>query len=140
MYKKLIIAISFILFSQLCFAENCPSIQDIKNQTLAEGWKAYDSEEGTLLSKEVVAKLADHIDQFALAEWVNDGHSNGAVHCYYRDKHGSNLEAYLAKDNFKPDNQKNVWYQVSGFMHCAAGADQCVFGNNLPEQQQLAKK
>jgi hypothetical protein len=140
MYKKIIVAVSLTLFCQAGFAETCPSIFDIKSHSLT-GWKAYDSDNGTPIQRKRVVELANHIDQFALAEWTSNNHAKGTVHCYYRDKHGSNLEAYFAKDHFKPDNSKNVWYEVSGFMHCAASMDKCAFQNNKVKypQQQLAK-
>jgi hypothetical protein len=140
MHKKLIyLAISLAMLCQISFAETCPSVKDIKTQSLTEGWKAYDSDDGQLLPPSRVAQLASHIDQFALAEWADTGRSGGVIHCYYRDKHGSDLEAYFSKDNFKPDNTKNMWYQVSGYMHCAAGMDKCSFQNNMAPEQQLAK-
>ena len=140
MHKKLIyILISFITFCQISFAETCPSVNDIKNHSLSTGWKAYDSDDGKLLPPSRIAELASHIDQFALAEWANTGRTGGVIHCYYRDKHGSNLEAYFSNDNFKPDNSKNVWYEVSGYMHCAAGMDKCSFFN-IANDQQLAKR
>jgi len=141
MHKILIfLTISFALFCQASFAETCPSVNDIKNQKLTSGWGAYDSADGTALPPSRMAQLVTYIDQFALAEWSGASKNGGVVHCYYRDKHGSDLEAYFSKDNFKPDNAKNVWYQVSGSMHCAAGNDKCAFQSNMPAEQQLAKK
>ena len=50
-------------------------------------------------------------------------------------------EAYLAKDNFIPKlTAKSFWYQVSGYMHCAAGMDKCEFKMNSLAKHQLAKK
>lgn len=141
MYKKLMLVLGLALCQPFAFAENCPSVADIKNHTLSPGWKAYDIDDGTPLPPSRVAQLASHVDQFALAEWSTAKRSTNAIHCYYRDAHGSNLEAYFSKDNFKPDNTKNAWYQVSGYMHCAAGMDKCAFQNNgsMPEQQLATK-
>jgi hypothetical protein len=144
MHKKLILVTSFalscIFFCLNGFAETCPSVQDIKNQKLPAGWAAYDSEDGTPLPPNRLAQLAAHIEQFALAEWPTNKKVANSIHCYYRDAHGSDLEAYFAKDNFKPDNTKHAWYSVSGFMHCAADPDKCSFNSSMPVEQQLAKK
>ncbi len=78
------------------------------------------------------AKIKKIIEQFALAEWTNNKKQLGSIHCYYRDKTGSSLEAYFAKENFHPKlDAKNFWYEVSGFMHCAAGMENCEFINPL---------
>lgn len=138
-HKIIYVVICLITFCQLSFAETCPSVKDIKNQTLPNGWKAYDSDDGKLLPPSRVAQLANHIDQFALAEWADTGHAGGVIHCYYRDKHGSDLEAYFSNEHFSPDNTKNMWYQVSGYMHCAADMDKCAFKSSIAPEQQLAK-
>jgi hypothetical protein len=138
MDKKCLMAIMLTFLCQLTFANTCPSIKDIKNDTLA-GWKAYDSDEGTPLSSARVSAFKKNVQQFALAEWVNGGSKHGAIHCYYRDNNGSDLEAYLSKDHFTPRNEKNYWYEVSGFMQCAAGKERCEFEGRMM-QQQLAKK
>ena len=119
-------------------AETCPSVSEIKNNALTKGWRVYDIDDNTLIPSSRVAELAKHIDQFALAEWSDK--KPGTVHCYYRDKHGSNLEAYFSKDNFKPINTANVWYEVSGYMHCAAGYEKCSFQSNLTADPQFAKR
>lgn len=140
MLKKTIIAISCaLIFCQVSFAERCPSVSDIKNNKL-NGWKAYDSEEGTPLSAAREKQFKNIVEQFALAEWTNNKKQLGSIHCYYRDKTGSSLEAYLAKENFHPRlSSKNFWYEVSGYMHCAAGMERCEFNNPLTKQQ-LAMK
>lgn len=140
--KKWIMILSILtsLGCQLASAETCPSVSAIKNNQAA-GWKAYDSDDGTALSPTREAQFKEVVLQFALAEWVNAKNSRGSIHCYYRDKTGSNLEAYLAKDNVKPKiNPKQFWYTVSGYMHCAAGTKSCEFENPLFNQKQLAKK
>ncbi|MFZ2316155.1 MAG: hypothetical protein WAW86_10935 [Gammaproteobacteria bacterium] len=135
MYKKLIIAISLIMIHPLCFAETCPTILALKHSALSD-WKVYDSDDGKLVSAHRATEFKRIAQQFALAEW-----SKGKIHCYYRDKEGSDLEAYLAKDHFALSNNKNYWYEVSGFMHCAAGMNECEFEQmGKPKQQQFAKK
>lgn len=140
MHKKLIFTLAFFLISQTCFADTCPSVSEIKSQSFTKGWRAYDVDDGKPIPSARIKELAQHIDQFALAEWANTGSGEGVIHCYYRDKHGSNLEAYFSNDHFKPINKTDVWYEVSGFMHCAAGMDKCAFQSNLVPEQQLAKK
>ena len=126
MHRKIFLLISLIIFSSVGFAETCPQIKDIKSST-ATGWKVYDSEDGTLLSAKRAAQFKKQITQFSLAEWTSEPNPNGAIHCYYRDQNGSDLDAYLAKKNFSPENATKIWYQVSGAMQCAAGVEKCIF-------------
>lgn len=140
MIKKLIIASSLVILCHTAFAETCPTVKDIKNNALI-GWKAYDSDDGTPLSSAREASFKKDIEEFTLAEWANDKNKNNTVHCYYRDKSGSHLEAYFAKDNFKPKVAANsFWYKVSGFMHCAAEMEKCQFESHALTNTQLAKK
>ena len=141
MSKILLLIASIILFSQTALADTCPSVTDIKQNHL-DGWKAFDSEDGTPFPPGKIAQLAKYIHQFALAEYTAKGPNGTAVHCYYRDVHGSDLEAYFSKDNINPINAKNTWYQVSGYMHCAAGNENCAFQSKLPlgSGNTLAKK
>jgi hypothetical protein len=136
MDKQIIVAIVSLFISANLFAETCPSVQAIKSQH-ANGWKAYDSDDHTLLAGKRATNFKEHIEQFALAQFVANRH---AMRCYYRDKNGSELEAYLQKDNLLPAVGHSYWYQVSGAMHCAAGANQCAFQSPVIAQTQLAKK
>lgn len=126
MLKKLFSAACLILLCQTTCAENCPTVADIKKNNIA-GWKILDSDEGTPLSAKRQSQYINGIKEFALAEWTNHGKNVGTIHCYYRDNNGSELEAFLTKDNFVPTNAKNYWYQVSGSMDCAAGSEKCAF-------------
>ncbi len=139
--KKLIFFICLMSINLISFAETCPNIAAIKHQTL-KGWVAYDSEEGTVLSSKRAAQFNRLVEKFVLAEWkMNPVNKDGAIHCYYLDKTGSNLEAYLAKDHFEPvKNNKNYWYQVSGFTQCAAGKSKCAFRKSISADPQLARK
>lgn len=140
MIKQFIFAASFLLMAGASYAETCPTVKEIKNHSLS-GWKAYDSEEGTPLSAAREARFENMAEQFALAEWKREKGLRSSIHCYYRDNSGSSLEAYLAKDNFIPKiTNKSFWYQVSGYMHCAAGANNCPFETRNLIQQQLARK
>ena|SRR3990167_3900868 len=138
MRKIGILFLSLVFISQTSFAETCPNIDAIKKQVW-NGFKAYDSDDDKPLSKKREALFIKEVKQFALAEWVQKKEGPSAVHCYYRNDAGSELETYLSKDNFVPKNINKEWYQVSGFMHCAVGSDQCVFEENV-SQEQLAKK
>jgi len=125
-----------MLLSQISYSETCPSIHDLKQHNL-HGWQAYDSDDDTLLSPLRFSKFIKQAEQFALAEWKN---KNSTVHCYYRSNDGSELEAYLSKQNFLPINNKDFWYQVSGATHCAAGMDKCEFKINPAQDAKLARK
>lgn len=137
---KFITAICVFLLATTCSATTCPSIKDIKSKTLT-GWIAYDSDDGKKLSSERITEFKKFVDQFALAEWSTTDKKPGSVHCYYRDKTGSVLEAYLAKDNLSPAKNSNLWYEASNAMDCAAGNDKCQFIEMTQQPaQQLARK
>jgi hypothetical protein len=139
MMKRIIIFFIFTTFITITHAETCPTIKEIKSRTL-NGWKAYDSDDGTPLSSTREIQYKKTIQEFALAEWGNKNNQEGTMHCYYRDATGSSLEAYLAKKHFAPQNHQKYWYQVSGYMHCAAGMDKCRFVSRILEnQKQFAK-
>jgi hypothetical protein len=141
MLKKIVIAaFCMLLLSQTSLAERCPSVSDIKQNSL-NGWKAYDSDDGKPLSAARETQFKKMVEEFALAEWANNKKQLGSIHCYYRDNSGSNLEAYLAKDNFNPKaDPHSFWYKVSGFMHCAAGMERCEFEHYILPKRQLAKR
>ena len=136
MLKPIFAAACLTLISQFCFADSCPSVDSIKKNTLT-GWKIYDSEDGTELSTEQQTAFRKQIHQFALAEYAGRGQT-GSMHCYYRDKTGSSLEAYLAKDHFSVARNSQYWYPVSGFMHCAADQSKCNFQSDAAPTE-LAK-
>lgn len=139
MLNKIIAGLCFIVFSHICFAETCPSVQTIKSNAL-KGWVVFDSEDGKPLSSERLAQFKELVEQFALAEWSSIDSKTGAIHCFYRDKEGSALEAYLAKEHFSPINSKNLWYEVSGAHQCAAGMKECEFKANILDVPQVASK
>lgn len=139
MIKQLSLFILLATVSKLSLADTCPSISDIKNNALS-GWKAFDSDDGKPLSAAREAQFKKMIEKFALAEWSSPKNKNGSIHCYYIDSTGSSLEAYFAKDNFIPKNKlHSFWYQVSGYMHCAAEKDKCEFEHHS-FRTHLAKK
>lgn len=108
--------------------ETCPTLSEVKHQ-LPKGWSLFDSDDGTPLSQERTQRFKNAVQQFVLAEWSQDPHNqdSGSIHCYYRDQNGSNFEAYVAKSSYVLINPKKVWYHVTGFMHCTAGPDKCLF-------------
>ena len=137
MNKKIIVAICLSFICQPILAETCPSVATIKTHALND-WKIYDSDDNKPLSAKRLALYKSNIEEFTLAEWTNTP-SHSSIQCYYRDKNGSTLEAYLTKNNLVIDREKKYWYEVSGAMHCAADPDLCQFQkNNL--NQQLARK
>jgi len=125
MLMKILVIVLFYISSQI-FAATCPTITEIKTNTLSD-WKIYDSDDGKALSAQRAARFKSEIEEFALAESVIDEHKKSMMHCYYRDKNGSNLEAYLAKENLVSSQNTKYWYQVSGAMHCAADVSMCEF-------------
>ena len=124
--------IDFIVlsFPSIGCANTCPSVQEIKHGTWDRRFQVYDSDSGEKLSRSRLKDILQAVDQFALAEWSNEHHT-GEVHCYYRDKHGSNLEAYFGSSHYQPDNTNKAWYAVTGYMHCAHHASDCVFKNHI---------
>ncbi|HVE44855.1 MAG TPA: hypothetical protein VNC84_06955 [Gammaproteobacteria bacterium] len=140
MLKKTIISACFMLLSAACLAEHCPSVQELQSPTF-KGWQAYDSDDGALLSDAHTAQFKASAKAFALAEWETTGPKKGNIHCYYRDDNGSNLEAYFAKPHFMPANAQKMWYEVSGAMQCAVGADKCEFNViHGTQKSQFAKR
>lgn len=136
---KLKIILLLSMLSSYAFADICPSVDMIKKNQL-QGWQAYDSDEKTLLSKQRYAQFKTHADAFILAEWVQPKTSGGEIHCYYRAKSGSALDAYLAKTQSVSLAKSHFWYPVSGAMHCAAPMQQCRFINIKTPMHQFAEK
>lgn len=120
-------ALLLLLIAQTSLAATCPGVSDLKNHK-ATGWLAYDSDDGKLLPPSRDKKIRTSIAEFALAEWSQ---KRNTIHCYYRDKNGSDLDAYFAKSHFTPAKANSFWYSVSGYLECAAGAERCEF-TNLP--------
>lgn len=130
-----ILAVTLFVCCQFAYAQTCPTVHDIKTKTLT-GWKAYDSDDNQALAADREAQFKKGVEEFALAEWrPTADNKHGAVHCYYRDKTGSDLEAYLSNDNLIPLKEHSYWYSVTGFMHCAAGMEQCQFKQSAQPAQ-----
>lgn len=138
MDRKIFFALALTCITQFAFADTCPTVNAIKTQKLA-GWHAYDSETGKPLPKNRANDFIKSVKQFTLAEWSNHGKKSHAfIRCFYRDAEGSDLEAYLTKEDLVPEHSKK-WYRVSGAMQCAAGHSMCKFAQ-LKHSTQLAKK
>ncbi len=137
MNMKPILAVTLFALCQFAYAQTCPTVEDVKSKPLTE-WKAYDSDDNQPLSKSREQQFRQTAEQFALAEWQQHDGKGGSIHCYYRDKTGSDLEAYLANDNVIPLKQHSFWYNVTGSKHCAASMEQCQFKHASPPPQ-LAK-
>lgn len=121
--NRLLITLVLLSTFQTTLADTCPPIRSVQQGT-AQGWLAYDADNGKLLSKKRDLALRKSIEKFALAEWSA---KLNAIHCYYRDKNGSDLDAYFSKSHFQPAKANPYWYSVSGFMQCAAGEKACNF-------------
>ena len=139
MFKRFIAFAALSLATIIAFAEQCPSVDQIRTNHLA-GWKTLDSEDNTALTTRRLSQFRLKAEQFVLAEWATqpDSKKTGMMRCYYRDKNGSTLEAYLVKSNFIPA-EAGRWYEVSGAMQCAEGNEACQF-KQLVTQTRLAKK
>ncbi len=138
MRGRFLIAVFITLFSTALIAQTCPSVKDIRNNKIP-GWRAYDIY-GTKFTEEQTQQFRGHALEFALAEVIPYNKGTLAIRCLYRDKNGSNLQGYLAKDNIVADNTMNYWYEVSGSKHCAAGVKLCQFAPNTLHNSQLARK
>lgn len=136
MYKTFVL-IFLALMLQPCFADSCPTISEIKRNLLKD-WKAFDSEDGKPLSYQRIVHFKKNVEQFILAEAADEDSNNGTIHCYYRDKNGSMLDTYLARNNYSPENPTKFWYHVTGATQCAAGMEKCTFRTR--QLAQLAKK
>ena len=126
MHQKLIFTAVILFFCQIAMAGTCPSLTDIKHNRL-HGWKAYDSVSHQPLANARIAMLKKYAAQFVLAEWPDSQRKTGAIRCYYRDKEGSDFQAYFSKSNLVPTDLKNDWYQVTGSTDCAANINKCSF-------------
>jgi len=139
-YIASLAAIITLLSLQMVYAETCPKVSELKHLKLTS-WKAYDSDDHKQLSSAREQQFKKAVEAFVLAAWSDNKKTPGRIHCYYRDKSGSTLEAYLAKDHFKPKKlAHHYWYSVSGHMHCAASSKECEFEGGLLQNKQLASR
>jgi hypothetical protein len=134
--QKLLFVVALSLLTPFAFADTCPTIDALKKSNLA-GWSIYDSDDGKPLSTERILTYKHDAVAFALAEWSSQG-TEGVIHCFYHDKAGSDMEAYLAKNHVRLSSQTKYWYQVSGSTQCAAGMQECAFNPTSKVAAQLA--
>lgn len=139
MSKYFISLLSLSLVCQLAYADTCPSVTAIKQRTTL-GWGIYDADDGTRLPPKREADFRNKVEKFIMAEWPNKNNKQGTIHCYYRDHDGSDLEAYLSKNNFVPQNAYKYWYKVTGFLQCAAEESKCQFKQIKMAVTKLAQK
>jgi len=138
---KIVSLVLFFFLTSFAFAQTCPTIKEIKTASLS-GFKVYDTDKKTPLTAEQFAMFKNHVEKFLVAEWIHK--NNSAIHCYYGDRSGSLLEAYLVKDNLTPKNSNHYWYQVTGSSQCAAGVEGCqfasqpIFANSKPHSFTVA--
>lgn len=118
------IFVFILLFFSSSYAQTCPSIDDLHHQNL-HGWRAFDIDNGTLLSTERLLTYTQQAQEFALAEWMDEA-PEGPAHCYYYDtqKDSSYLGAFLASQDVIPDNWKGPQRNV---MQCYSGINECRF-------------
>ena len=76
MYKKIIWFFAMLSVCQFAFADTCPTLRSIKAAPLL-AWKAYDSDDHKALTDRQTKAFIDNIDQFSLAEWVQEGPDKG---------------------------------------------------------------
>src|SRR5258708_29967659 len=103
MKRQSCFSICIFLFAAHTYAETCPTINDIHQHTLS-GWQAFDIDNGTPLSAARFEEYTHSVQQFTLAEWMEDA-PEGSGHCYYYGQNPdvSYLNAYLAKQNLVPE-------------------------------------
>lgn len=122
------IIISFLLMSSVSLAETCPTVQAIQQDALA-GWKIYDSDDNHPLALAQQKQFQQAVARFVFATWENNNKQSGKIACYYNNKQGSQLSAYLAKTNTLLYANQTYWYPVSRALHCAASEAFCQFNS-----------
>jgi hypothetical protein len=122
------LCIFLFVFTTTTHAETCPTIMDI-HLTHFSGWQAYDIDNGTPVSGIRLKQYAQSVQQFALAEWMEDA-PEGSGHCYYfGNHHESNyLSVYLAKPHLTAEPHSIEWTSVGkDVKQCHSGIIECRF-------------
>jgi uncharacterized iron-regulated protein len=128
MTKKILLFTIYYFLASNNHAATCPNINDIKNLHW-QNWSGYTLENGTPLSNAAKIKFAANVQQFTLAEWMNEA-PEGAAHCYYENEipDQSYLGVFLARKNLIPNRHNNTWINENDdVMHCTAGINKCEF-------------
>ncbi len=125
MFKK-ICFFSFLVFSSLTYAEICPTVESIQNNSFA-GWQALNIDSGTAAQPSQLENFKSHVRHFSLAEWMKDA-PEGSSHCYYQgeDTDTRFLGIFLARNNLMPG--QGSWKKMSdGIYQCKADIYDCLF-------------
>ncbi|MFZ2315231.1 MAG: hypothetical protein WAW86_06200 [Gammaproteobacteria bacterium] len=125
MLKKLTLVLLCAASFQSVAMTTCPSISELRNNQL-QGWTAYNSDSGEELPTSLVEQFEKRAAQFLMAEWADEA-PEGTSHCYYGDKNGEYMDAFLAKHDYYADTSVPAWKNESGFLRCHADAKQCPF-------------
>ena len=119
--------IIFLFIAQIAYAENCPTIADLKTNHL-NGWSALDINNASPLSKKELERFKKNVAVFAMAEWMRDA-PEGSGHCYYNGQQSDDyLGVFLAKQDIIPDPHSTQWTKINtAIMQCTAGIAECSF-------------
>lgn len=124
MQKKLLCCLMSLLLSG-AYAETCPTIQAIKNNSFRQqGWQVYDLENGEPLESEDFNMFKKHLISFASAIWL-PGAPEGNSQCHYYND--SDIEAYFAKNMQLPDKTKGNWRLIGDMLECNISLQDCQF-------------
>ena len=124
MFKKIMLTFIFLTLTTATLAETCPSISQLKENNF-HGWEPYNSDSGEPLFPQQLTDFKKDVRQFLMAEWA-EGAPEGESHCYYGDKNGNYMDAFLARHGFHDAPSAN-WHNDGGFMRCKGEAGNCVF-------------
>lgn len=127
MHKK-IIAICLALFTLQSHSETCPTPAELTDNHL-NNWQAFDIDNGTSVPDKRLKQFEQDVDQFALAEWMQDA-PEGEAHCYYygKDPDRSYLGLFLAKHRLKPNTKVSSWHPVGAdTQQCSVNLTDCGF-------------
>jgi hypothetical protein len=128
MYKKIIIALGCTILPLLPIlsqAENCPSIDDIK-QGIFNDWHPYNSDNGTILTANDLQRFQQDVASFYSIRWISEA-PEGESHCYYLDHDGQETIAFFSRTDLLPDFSSGFWYYELREPKCMAGIKQCPF-------------
>ncbi|MDR3490578.1 MAG: hypothetical protein P4M12_00880 [Gammaproteobacteria bacterium] len=129
MLKKIILLSTLLLSYNLTYAENCPTVNELKSNNL-QGWQALKIDNALPLSSADVSRFTNTVENFALAEWMKDA-PEGAAHCYYTGVNKSDphyLGVFLAKQHLAPKTISTAWHSMGmDIMLCHEGITECGF-------------
>lgn len=129
MIKHIMMMLCAFIFTQVVYADTCPTINDLKNNQF-HMWNAFHSDSGTALSDAELLKFIRIVSLFKFAELAK-GSPEGSSHCYYNDVNGNYTFAYLAKKHLTVDVHSIYWQSENDIFRCYADTSSCVF---VPKQ------